>query len=57
LGSYWDSSAAAIEYVKTFGLEANEQSLGLFFIGYPEESALSVTKRRTAIDKKVSWHI
>jgi nitroreductase len=57
LGSYWDSSGAAIEYVKTFGLEANEQSLGLFFIGFPEESALSVTKRRTAIDKKVSWHI
>lgn len=54
LGSYWDSSGAAVEYVKSFGLEANEQSLGLFFIGYPDASALSVTKRRTTIEKKVS---
>ncbi|WP_166923036.1 nitroreductase family protein [Flavobacterium poyangense] len=57
LGSYWDSSGSAVEYVKSFGLEANEQSLGIFYIGYPEASALSVTKRRTAIDSKVSRFI
>jgi nitroreductase len=55
LGSYWATGGSAIEYVKTFGLKDHEQSLGLFFIGYPDDLALSVKKRRTSIDKKVSW--
>lgn len=55
LGSYWATGGSAIEYVKTFGLEDHEQSLGLFFIGYPDDLTFSVTKRRTLIDKKVSW--
>ncbi|CAD0007396.1 nitroreductase family protein [Flavobacterium salmonis] len=57
LGSYWATGGSAVEYVRTFGLEDHEQSLGLFFIGYPDSPALSVTKRRTSIDKKVSWFI
>lgn len=57
LGSYWATGGSAIEYVRTFALQEHEQSLGLFFIGYPEDQALSVKKRRTSIEKKVSWFI
>lgn len=55
IASYWATGGSAIDYVKTLGLAENEQSLGLFFMGYADESAATVQKKRTSIDKKVTW--
>ncbi|MFW0717706.1 nitroreductase [Pedobacter sp. N23S346] len=55
IASYWATGGSAIDYVKTLGLAENEQSLGLFFMGYTSDSTVPVQKKRTAIDQKVTW--
>lgn len=54
IGSYWASSGAAIDYVKTLGLADHEQSFGLFFMGYYDLSRKPVAKKRTAVADKVA---
>lgn len=53
IGSYWSSGGASIDYVKTLGITDNEQSFGLFFMGYYDLSYTPVSKRRTPITEKV----
>ncbi|MDY0906510.1 nitroreductase [Pedobacter sp. CFBP9032] len=55
IASYWATGGSAIDYVKTLGLAENEQSLGLFFMGYTDLSSMPVKKKRTPIDQKVTW--
>lgn len=55
LGGYWSSTDAAIAYVQQLGLAENEQSLGLFFMGYQDPEQPVTRKKRSTLDKKVSW--
>ncbi|MBV7530030.1 nitroreductase [Chitinophaga sp. sic0106] len=55
IGAYWDSCDACVEYAARFGLESNEQCLGFFYMGYYDKATYSSPKRRTPIDKKVTW--
>ena len=55
IASYWATGGSAIDYVKTLGLADNETSLGLFFMGYTDESIVPARKKRTSIDEKVTW--
>lgn len=55
LGSYWNSSDGAISYVSSLGLKANEQSLGLFFIGYPDGELPAIRERRSPLTEKITF--
>lgn len=55
LGSYWSTSQGAIDYVKTFGLQSNEKSLGLLYIGHYDHTNHCSQKKRTPIQQKVTW--
>ncbi|NSL88320.1 nitroreductase [Chitinophaga sp. Mgbs1] len=55
IGSYWDSGAASVAYVASQGLAANEQSLGIFFMGYPEVLHTVPRKKRTPAEQKITW--
>lgn len=54
-GSYWATGGSAIDFVNEQGLEENEKSLGLFFIGKAAKKDMNVSKRRTSIEDKVLW--
>lgn len=55
IGSYWSTSAGAIDYLKQFDLAENEKSLGLIYVGYyPEDMELS-RKKRTPVSNKVTY--
>ncbi|MBS7253702.1 nitroreductase family protein [Flavobacterium branchiicola] len=55
IGSYWSTSAGAIDYVKQFDLAENEQSLGLMYVGYYPEDLEPSRKKRTPIANKVTY--
>lgn len=55
LGSYWATTAPAIQYVTSLGLAPHEKSLGLFFIGHYDQQCYTARKRRTPIEAKTSW--
>ncbi|MFD1604404.1 nitroreductase [Flavobacterium artemisiae] len=55
IGSYWSTSAGAVDYVKQFGLAENEQSLGLIYVGYYPEDLEPSRKKRTPISNKVTY--
>lgn len=55
LGSYWSTSPAAIDYVEKFGLNKNEKSLGLFYIGHYDYINHVSQKKRTVLAKKITW--
>lgn len=55
IGGYWDSCAACIAYAARFGLSENERCLGFFYMGYYNLATYTSTKRRTGIEKKVTW--
>ncbi len=55
IASYWATGGSAIDYVKTLGLAENEQSLGLFFMGYTNDATVHVQKKRTPIEQKITW--
>jgi len=55
IASYWATGGSAIDYVKTLGLAENETSLGLFFMGYGDESVVQPQKRRTSLTEKTTW--
>lgn len=53
IGSYWASGGSAVDYVKSLGLASNEQSFGLFFMGYYDPADTPAPKKRTPIAEKV----
>ncbi len=55
IGSYWSTSAGAIDYVKQFGLAENEKSLGLMYVGYYPEDLEPSKKKRTPVSNKVTY--
>lgn len=55
IGSYWSTSAGAIDYVKQFNLSENEKSLGLIYVGYYPEDIEPSKKKRTPISNKVTY--
>jgi nitroreductase len=55
VGSYWSTSAGAIDYVKQFGLAENETSLGLMYVGYYPDDLEPSRKKRTPILNKVTY--
>jgi nitroreductase len=55
IGSYWSTSAGAIDYVKQFDLAENEKSLGLIYVGYYPEDIEPSRKKRTSISNKVTY--
>jgi len=55
LGSYWSTPQGAIDFVAQFGIQENEKSLGLFYVGHYDHSDLSPNKKRTELNKKVTW--
>ena len=55
LGSSWSTPEGAIDFVKKFGLNDNEKSLGLFYIGHYDYINHSLQKKRTALAKKTTW--
>jgi len=55
IGSYWSTSAGAVDYVKQFNLTENEQSLGLIYVGYYPEDLEPSKKKRTPISNKVTY--
>lgn len=55
IGSYWSTSAGAVDYVKQFDLAENEQSLGLIYVGYYPEDLEPSRKKRTPISNKVTY--
>jgi nitroreductase len=55
IGSYWSTSAGAIDYVKKFDLAENEKSLGLIYVGYYPEDIKASRKKRTPIANKVTY--
>lgn len=55
IGAYWDSSEAAIQYTKALRLKSNEQSLGIFYMGYYKNEQNPPKRRRKLLRKKLSW--
>ncbi|SHL44791.1 Nitroreductase [Chitinophaga jiangningensis] len=55
IGAYWDSCDACVEYASRFGLAPNEKCLGFFYMGYYDRATYCNPKRRTPIEKKVTW--
>lgn len=55
IGSYWSTSAGAIDYLKQFDLAENEQSLGLIYVGYYPEDLEPSKKKRTPVSNKVTY--
>lgn len=55
IGGYWDSCAACIAYAARFNLADNEKCLGFFYMGYYNLDTYTSSKRRTGIEKKVTW--
>lgn len=55
IGSYWSTSAGAIDYVKQFDLAENEKSLGLIYVGYYPEDMEPSRKKRTPVSNKVTY--
>lgn len=55
IGGYWDSCAACITYAGRFGMSAHERCLGFFYMGYYNLATYTSAKRRTGIEKKVTW--
>lgn len=55
IGSYWSTSAGAIDYVKQFALAENEKSLGLIYVGYYPDDIEPSRKKRTPVSKKVTY--
>lgn len=55
IGSYWSTSAGAIDYLKQFNLAENEKSLGLIYVGYYPEDIEPSTKKRTPVSNKVTY--
>ncbi|WP_343614034.1 nitroreductase [Flavobacterium sp.] len=56
IGSYWSTSAGAVDYLKQFDLAENEQSLGLIYVGYYPEDLEPSKKKRTPISNKVTYY-
>ena len=56
LVGYWDTSEAAIAYCESLGLEENERSLGIFYLGYPDPHTPTPTSKRQKLSKKLSWN-
>jgi nitroreductase len=55
IGSYWSTSAGAIDYVRQFDLAENEKSLGLIYVGYYPEDIEPSRKKRTPVSNKVTY--
>lgn len=55
IGGYWDSCSACIAYADRFELAENERCLGFFYMGYYDLATYTSNKRRTGIEKKVTW--
>ncbi|MCP2029892.1 nitroreductase [Flavobacterium sp. HSC-32F16] len=55
IGSYWSTSAGAIDYLKQFDLAENEKSLGLIYVGYYPDDIEPSRKKRTSVSKKVTY--
>lgn len=55
IGSYWSTSAGAIDYLKQFNLAKNEKSLGLIYVGYYPEDMEPSRKKRTPVSSKVTY--
>jgi len=56
LGSYWSTPEGAINFIeKHEPLKDNEKSLGLLYIGYFDQLNHKSTKKRTPIEKKITW--
>lgn len=55
IGSYWSTSAGAIDYLKQFDLAENEKSLGLIYVGYYPEDIEPSRKKRTPVSNKVTY--
>lgn len=54
IGSYWSTSAGAIDYLNQFDLAENEKSLGLIYVGYSADLEPS-KKKRTPFLNKVTY--
>ncbi|PXY42414.1 nitroreductase [Flavobacterium cheongpyeongense] len=55
IGSYWSTKKVAIDYITEFGLSANENSLGMLFLGYYPDDLKISKKKRTPLSKKVTY--
>lgn len=58
LGSYWDTAPATIAYCnENLNLKDNEKSLGIFYMGIPDqEKETKEYRKRKSIDKKLIWN-
>jgi nitroreductase len=54
IGSYWSSPSAIINAHKFLNLKDNEQCLGLFYMGYYDNS-IEFQSERGAIEEKIEW--
>jgi nitroreductase len=56
IGAYWSSPASMVsrggDFIK---LEANEQCLGVFYMGYPKTTTPFPAPKRTPIVDKITW--
>ena len=56
IGAYWSSPPSMVERGGNFTeLEAEEQCLGLFYMGYPSSNAPFPAPKRTPIAGKITW--
>ncbi len=53
IGAYWSSPGAIKHVADLLELNANEECLGFFYMGYHEEPAR--TPNRTPVGEKISW--
>ena len=53
IGAYWSSPRSIIEAREFLGLKAGESCLGLFFMGYQDETRLPGSRK--PIEEKVTW--
>jgi nitroreductase len=56
IGSYWSSPSSIVSRGKDFlQLAADEQCLGLFYMGYPSSNTPFPAPKRTPIAEKTTW--
>lgn len=57
-GAYWATNAATIKYCEAFlDLKENEKSLGIFYMGIPnEELEETQYRKRRPLSKKLKWN-
>ncbi len=57
IGAYWSSPPSMVVRGGNFlKIDADEQCLGLFYMGYPKTEVPFPAPKRTPIEDKIKWH-